>query len=74
MIIVCKHRKIPGRLTEEYIHLTKGKHYEVPSNLFFDADIMIDIQDDSGDNYWYPKENFSPLQIERELQIDKILK
>jgi len=76
MIVVCKHRKIPGRLSrlsEEYINITIGKHYEIFTD-FYDADIMVEIVDDSVGKYWYPKNNFSPLQVERELQIDKIIK
>ena len=73
MKVVCKHKKMLGRLSEEYINISIGKQYEILTD-FNDKDIMVEMVDDSGGKYWYPKKNFSPLQVERELQIDKILK
>ena len=72
MILVCKHRKQPGRLYGEYINLTIGKHY-VSLTDFYDNDIMVELVDDEGGKYWYPKKNFSPLEVERELQLNNIL-
>lgn len=71
MIIVCKHRKMPGRLYDEYINLTIGKKY-ISLTDFYDSGIMIQLVDDSGHMFWYLKENFIPVHIEREEKLKEL--
>jgi hypothetical protein len=70
MIVVCKHKKTPGRL-EEYRDLIIGEKY-ISLTDFYDKDIMIELVDDSGLRCWYPKENFTPLDVERELRLNQL--
>lgn len=70
MIIVCKHRKRPGGL-DEYRDITIGKKY-ISLTDFYDRDLMIELVDNSGLRCWYRKDNFSPLEAEREMKLNQL--
>ena len=75
MIIVCKSLLRPHHVdmpsNEEYIDLTLDKHYTALTDMF-DSDRMVQIVDDTGNVYWYPKSNFIVLDSYREEKLNKL--
>ena len=70
MKVICINTKFPGRLDENYIHITKNKIYDTID--FNRKDKMCEIVDDSGKKCWYLKKQFKILSDFRSEKLDKL--